>query len=85
MSKLTSVLSENHCALSEHIPSSEEHYAVCSVSIPASSPTLLVVVLYRLADTVVDHKPHIGLVNAHTKCHGSYNHLSKHSHIHGLQ
>ena len=77
MYKLTSVLSENHRALSEYISSSKVHYAVCSASIPASPPTLLVVVLNGLADGVVNHKPHIRLVNAHSKCHGSYNYLSK--------
>ena len=81
MYKLTSAFSENHRTLSEHITSSEIHYAVCSVSIPASSPTLLVIVLYGLADGVVDHKPHVRLVNAHTKRYSSYNHLSIQHHI----
>ena len=44
-------------------------------SIPASPPPLLVVTLYGLRDTGVDHKSHIGLINAHAEGDGGADHL----------
>lgn len=41
---------------------------------------LLIVVLNGLADGVVDNKPHIRLVDAHSKCNCGYDDLQKHSH-----
>ena len=73
--KLTSAFSEDHCTLSKHVSSSEVHYTVCLLSISPSSPTLLVVVFHGLADSVMDDKPHVWFINAHTKGHSCYHHL----------
>lgn len=47
---------------------------------PTCSPTLLVVVLHRLADGVMDDESHVRLVDAHSKGHSGHNHLQEHRH-----
>jgi hypothetical protein len=68
---------EHHRALSEYVCQSVEHDTVWHLVVPACSPTLLVQVLHRLTNRVVDHKPHIWFIYTHTKRCGGYHNLQQ--------
>ena len=66
---------EDHRALTECVEGAIEDDAVSFLPITAGPPTLLVIVLHGLTEGVVDDKPHVRLVYAHTKGYGGYNNL----------
>jgi len=50
-------------------------YAVCFLLVSSCSPAFLDVSLETLGDAVVDHEPHVVLVNSHAKGNGGHNNL----------
>ena len=66
---------EDHCALTKCVEGTIEDDAVSFLPVTAGPPTLLVVVLHRLTEGVVDDKAHVWLVYAHTEGYGGYNNL----------
>lgn len=58
-----------------HIVVGVEEHAVRDFPVPSGSARLLVVPLHRLGERRVDHKPHVRLVDAHSKGNGRADHL----------
>lgn len=54
------------------------------LSVPACTPTLLVIVLQGFRQRVVDHESHIRFVDAHPKSNSCYNYLDIVPHPHLL-
>mmetsp|Transcript_18773 Transcript_18773/g.61302 ORF Transcript_18773/g.61302 Transcript_18773/m.61302 type:complete len:364 (-) Transcript_18773:791-1882(-) len=66
---------KHHRRLTRNVSPAEKQNAMRRLAVAAGTPRLLVVVLHRFAERVVDHKAHVRFVDAHTECDGGHHHL----------
>ena len=52
-----------------------ERHTEAFTTVTAGTPGLLIIAFERLGHVIVNHKPHIGLVDAHAKGYGGHNHV----------
>ena len=69
------LLREHHRTLPKRVERAIQHDTVRRGVIPPCSATLLVEILHRLAEGVVEHEAHVGFVDPHTESYGCYNDL----------